>query len=72
MMKKLTVKARLSSFANGLKGNLLMLHGMVDQNVNFQDIVRLTQKLIELHKENWQLAPLPGRGSRFCTAQQLD
>ncbi|MGZ3832293.1 MAG: prolyl oligopeptidase family serine peptidase [Mucilaginibacter sp.] len=46
-------------FANGLKGNLLMLHGMVDQNVNFQDIVRLTQKLIELHKENWQLAPYP-------------
>ncbi|MES2061561.1 MAG: prolyl oligopeptidase family serine peptidase [Bacteroidota bacterium] len=46
-------------FANGLKGNLLMLHGMVDQNVNFQDIVRLSQKLIELHKENWSLAPYP-------------
>jgi dipeptidyl aminopeptidase/acylaminoacyl peptidase len=46
-------------FANGLKGNLLMLHGMVDQNVNFQDIVRLTQKLIELHKDNWSLAPYP-------------
>jgi dipeptidyl aminopeptidase/acylaminoacyl peptidase len=46
-------------FANGLKGNLLMLHGMIDQNVNFQDIVRLTQKLIELHKENWWLAPYP-------------
>jgi dipeptidyl aminopeptidase/acylaminoacyl peptidase len=46
-------------FADGLKGNLLMLHGMVDQNVNFQDIVRLTQKLIELHKENWELAPYP-------------
>ena len=53
---------RLSSpiyFADGLKGNLLMLHGMIDQNVNFQDIVRLTQKLIELHKENWWLAPYP-------------
>ena len=46
-------------FANGLKGKLLMLHGMVDQNVNFQDIVRLTQKLIELHKENWSLQPYP-------------
>ncbi len=46
-------------FAEGLKGNLLMLHGMVDQNVNFQDIVRLTQKLIELHKDNWWLAPYP-------------
>jgi dipeptidyl aminopeptidase/acylaminoacyl peptidase len=53
---------RLSSpiyFADGLKGNLLMLHGMIDQNVNFQDIVRLSQKLIELHKENWWLAPYP-------------
>ncbi|MCJ8211780.1 prolyl oligopeptidase family serine peptidase [Mucilaginibacter sp. RS28] len=46
-------------FANGLKGNLLMAHGMVDQNVNFQDIVRLTQRLIELHKDNWSLAPYP-------------
>ncbi|MCO5936841.1 prolyl oligopeptidase family serine peptidase [Mucilaginibacter sp. RB4R14] len=46
-------------FADGLKGRLLMLHGMVDQNVNFQDIVRLSQRLIELHKENWELAPFP-------------
>jgi dipeptidyl aminopeptidase/acylaminoacyl peptidase len=46
-------------FADGLKGRLLMLHGMVDQNVNYQDIVRLSQKLIELHKENWELAPYP-------------
>jgi dipeptidyl aminopeptidase/acylaminoacyl peptidase len=46
-------------FADGLKGHLLMLHGMVDQNVNFQDIIRLSQKLIELHKENWELASYP-------------
>ncbi|RYU87917.1 S9 family peptidase [Mucilaginibacter terrigena] len=46
-------------FADGLKGHLLMLHGMVDQNVNYQDIIRLTQKLIELHKENWELASYP-------------
>ncbi len=53
---------RISSpiyFANGLKGNLLMLHGMIDQNVNYQDIIRLTQRLIELHKENWELASYP-------------
>ncbi|MDO3645067.1 prolyl oligopeptidase family serine peptidase [Mucilaginibacter sp. L3T2-6] len=53
---------RISSpiyFANGLKGNLLMLHGMIDQNVNYQDIVRLSQRLIELHKENWELASYP-------------
>lgn len=47
------------NFAAGLKGRLLMCHGMIDQNVNFQDIVRLSQKLIELHKENWELAPYP-------------
>jgi dipeptidyl aminopeptidase/acylaminoacyl peptidase len=52
-------------FANGLKGNLLMLHGMIDQNVNFQDIVRLTQRLIELHKENWWLAPYPVEDHAF-------
>jgi dipeptidyl aminopeptidase/acylaminoacyl peptidase len=46
-------------FADGLKGNLLMLHGMIDQNVNYQDIVRLTQRLIELHKDNWELASYP-------------
>ncbi len=46
-------------FADGLKGNLLMLHGMIDQNVNYQDIIRLTQKLIELHKDNWELASYP-------------
>jgi dipeptidyl aminopeptidase/acylaminoacyl peptidase len=59
---------RLSSpiyFADGLKGNLLMLHGMIDQNVNFQDIVRLTQRLIELHKDNWWLAPYPVEDHAF-------
>jgi dipeptidyl aminopeptidase/acylaminoacyl peptidase len=47
------------NFANGLKGHLLMLHGMVDQNVHFQDIVRLSQRLIELGKDNWELAVYP-------------
>ncbi|WP_303310154.1 prolyl oligopeptidase family serine peptidase [Hymenobacter sp. BT730] len=46
-------------YANGLKGALLMCHGMVDTNVHFQDIVRLTQRLIELKKENWELAVYP-------------
>ncbi len=46
-------------FAEGLKGNLLMLHGMVDTNVHFQDVVRLSQRLIELKKENWDLAIYP-------------
>ena len=46
-------------FADGLKGNLLMAHGMVDENVHFQDIVRLTQRFIELKKDNWELAVYP-------------
>ena len=46
-------------FAQGLKGHLLMLHGIIDDNVHFQDVVRLSQKLIELGKENWELAVYP-------------
>jgi len=46
-------------FADKLKGDLLMLHGMVDVNVHFQDIVRLSQRFIELGKDNWELAVYP-------------
>jgi dipeptidyl aminopeptidase/acylaminoacyl peptidase len=46
-------------FAEGLEDPLIMFHGMVDTNVEFEDIVRLTQRLIELGKKNWQLAPYP-------------
>ena len=46
-------------FAEGLEDPLLMAHGMVDTNVQFQDIVRLTQRLIELGKTGWELAPYP-------------
>jgi dipeptidyl aminopeptidase/acylaminoacyl peptidase len=47
------------NFANGLKNHLLICHGMVDVNVHFQDVVRLSQKLIELGKNNWELAVYP-------------
>ncbi len=52
-------------FADGLKGHLLMCHGMVDSNVHFQDIVRLTEKLIELKKNDWQLAVYPMESHDF-------
>ncbi len=52
-------------FAEGLKGHLLILHGMVDTNVFFQDSVRLVQRLIELRKENWQIAPYPVENHGF-------
>ena len=45
--------------AEGLKGALLICHGMVDVNVHFQDAVRLQQRLIELGKDNWELAAYP-------------
>ncbi len=47
------------NFASGLKNHLLICHGMVDVNVNFQDAVKLQQKLIELGKDNWELAAYP-------------
>lgn len=46
-------------FAEGLKGALLICHGMIDVNVHYQDSVRLAQRLIELRKENWELAGYP-------------
>lgn len=52
-------------FAEGLKGQLLILHGMVDTNVFFQDSVRLIQRLIELRKENWSIAPYPVENHGF-------
>lgn len=46
-------------FASGLKGNLLICHGMIDVNVHYQDAVKLAQRLIELGKDNWELASYP-------------
>ena len=52
-------------YADQLKGKLLMLHGMVDDNVQFQDVVRLSQRFIELGKENWELAVFPVEAHGF-------
>ncbi|MFO8234022.1 MAG: prolyl oligopeptidase family serine peptidase [Bacteroidales bacterium] len=46
-------------YAEGLSDPLLLCHGMVDDNVQFQDIVRLTQRFIELGKEDWELSVYP-------------
>ncbi len=46
-------------FADGLRRPLLISHGMLDDNVLFQDSVRLAQRLIELKKENWEVAIFP-------------
>ncbi len=55
-------------FANGLKGALLICHGMIDTNVHFVDTVRLVERLIELHKDNWQLAVYPVEDHGFKEA----
>lgn len=52
-------------FAEGLKGSLLICHGMVDTNVHYQDSVRLAQRLIELRKENWELIGYPVEDHAF-------
>jgi len=54
-------------FADGLEGHLLIAHGMVDTNVHFQDVVRLAQKLIELGKDNWEMALYPVENHGFQT-----
>lgn len=51
--------------AAGLKGHLLICHGMVDVNVHYQDVVRLSQRLIELGKSNWELASYPMEDHAF-------
>lgn len=52
-------------FAEGLKGVLLICHGLVDTNVHVQDSMRLAQRLIELRKHNWELAVYPVENHAF-------
>ncbi|PMP94747.1 MAG: S9 family peptidase [Candidatus Aminicenantes bacterium] len=60
-------------FADGLKGSLLICHGIVDTNVNFQDTVRLVQRLIELGKQNWEVAIYPVENHSFrATSSWVD
>lgn len=58
------------SHAEGLTGALLMCHGMLDDNVVAQDTIRLAQRLIELEKDNWEMAlyPVEPHGFREPTA----
>jgi len=53
------------NFAEGLEDPLLMPHGILDLNVQFQDIVRLGQRLIELGKDDWEIAVYPVEGHGF-------
>ena len=46
-------------YAEGLQDHLLIAHGMIDDNVFYRDSVVLAQRLIELRKDNWELASYP-------------
>jgi dipeptidyl aminopeptidase/acylaminoacyl peptidase len=46
-------------YAAGLQDHLLIAHGMIDDNVFFKDSVDMVQKLIELRKDKWSIAPYP-------------
>jgi dipeptidyl aminopeptidase/acylaminoacyl peptidase len=46
-------------YAENLRGHLLIAHGMIDDNVFYQDSVRMAQRLIELKKDHWELAGYP-------------
>ncbi len=60
-------------FAEGLKGGLLICHGMADTNVHFQDTVRLVQRLIDLGKEGFETAFYPVENHAFTeTASWTD
>ncbi|MEN6310418.1 MAG: prolyl oligopeptidase family serine peptidase, partial [Acidobacteriota bacterium] len=54
-------------FAEGFKGALLICHGLIDTTVHFQDTVRLSQRLIELGKDNWSVAFYPVEDHSFRT-----
>jgi dipeptidyl aminopeptidase/acylaminoacyl peptidase len=53
------------NFAAGLEDPLLMTHGLIDTNVQPQDIFRLSQRLIELGKTDWELAIAPVEGHGY-------
>jgi dipeptidyl aminopeptidase/acylaminoacyl peptidase len=55
-------------FAAGLRDPLLICHGVMDDNVLFEDSIRLYQRLIELHKDNFTLSPYPLDRHAFANA----
>ena len=48
--RRATKQARAINFAEGLKGDLLIVHGSGDDNVHYQGTERLVNRLVELGK----------------------
>jgi dipeptidyl aminopeptidase/acylaminoacyl peptidase len=55
-------------FAGGLRDALLICHGVIDDNVLFEDSMRLYQRLIELHKDDFAISPYPLDRHAFTNA----
>ncbi len=55
-------------YAEGLQDNLLIAHGVMDDNVFYQDSVLLAQRLIELRKDDWEMASYPLERHGFSRA----
>ncbi|HEX6791007.1 MAG TPA: alpha/beta fold hydrolase [Candidatus Krumholzibacteria bacterium] len=55
-------------FADGFNGHLEMLHGLRDDNVLAEDVIRLSQRLIELGKDDWNLTLYPVESHAFKRA----
>ncbi len=55
-------------FAAGLQDALLICHGVIDDNVLFEDSMRLYERLIELHKDNFTISPYPLDRHAFSNA----
>src|SRR3546814_2005840 len=58
-------------YAEGLQDHLLIAHGMIDDNVFFKDSVMMAQRLIELRKDKWEIAPYPRSEEHTSELQSL-
>jgi dipeptidyl aminopeptidase/acylaminoacyl peptidase len=55
-------------YAAALRDSLLICHGVIDDNVLFEDSMRLYQRLIELHKDDFEISPYPMDRHGFTNA----
>ena len=55
-------------FAAALRDPLLICHGVIDDNVLFEDSMRLYERLIELHKDDFSISPYPLDRHGFANA----
>lgn len=62
------LKSSPIEYAKGLSKPLLICSGMLDDNVFFQDTVRLVQRLIELEKKDFETAIYPVERHAFTRA----